>query len=349
MRTGRFLLTPLVTAFLTLAVAAPAVLAATGQPSSGRAPVVAEDRTALELAAEAYALQAHNEQRAAGSTRNGATYADVDGGPALVPYTDMMTVSRWWADRMDLGTFLHNPDYGDQFGHWRSSAENIAAGTIRLPGERDPTREEVLRRTEDLMQRWWESSGHRHTWMRDDWDHLSVGASIRVTTVDTGRGPMEFWTLSLVANFRAHDGSRIDGRGFAADGTTPPNESDTTLPAPSSAASGPFADVAGDHLFARSIGAMAASGVTTGCGTGRYCPDGTVTRGQMAAFLTRALDLPAGSATFADSRGHTFERPIAALARAGITTGCGTDSFCPDTPVTRGQMAAFLERAGLLD
>ena len=27
----------------------------------------------------------------------------------------------------------------------------------------------------------------------------------------------------------------------------------------------------------------------------RFCPDNNVTRGQMAAFLTRALDLPAAS------------------------------------------------------
>jgi hypothetical protein len=69
----------------------------------------------------------------------------------------------------------------------------------------------------------------------------------------------------------------------------------------------------------------------------------------MAAFLTRALDLPAGNATFSDTRGHLFEKPIAALARAGVTAGCGGDRFCPDEAVTRAQMAAFLQRAGVLD
>jgi hypothetical protein len=37
------------------------------------------------------------------------------------------------------------------------------------------------------------------------------------------------------------------------------------------------------------INRLAASGITTGCGTGRFCPSGVVTRGQMAAFLRRAL------------------------------------------------------------
>jgi hypothetical protein len=37
------------------------------------------------------------------------------------------------------------------------------------------------------------------------------------------------------------------------------------------------------------INRLAASGITSGCATGRYCPSGIVTRGQMAAFLRRAL------------------------------------------------------------
>ncbi|NOX23331.1 MAG: S-layer homology domain-containing protein, partial [Actinobacteria bacterium] len=43
-----------------------------------------------------------------------------------------------------------------------------------------------------------------------------------------------------------------------------------------------------------------------------------------------------------------FEADIAKLAAAGITQGCNpptNDRFCPDDSVTRGQMAAFLNRA----
>ena len=35
---------------------------------------------------------------------------------------------------------------------------------------------------------------------------------------------------------------------------------------------------------------------------------------------------------------------IEALARAGITAGCGGSNYCPTAPVTRAQMAVFLER-----
>src|SRR5690606_15058075 len=76
--------------------------------------------------------------------------------------------------------------------------------------------------------------------------------------------------------------------------------------------------------------------------------DGVVTRGQMAAFLVRALNLPRGSASFVDTKGHLFEAEIAAIASAGITRGTNpprNDRFSPDAPVTRGQAAAFLNRA----
>jgi hypothetical protein len=45
-------------------------------------------------------------------------------------------------------------------------------------------------------------------------------------------------------------------------------------------------------VFAADIAALAQAGITRGCNpptNDRYCPDDNVTRGQMAAFLTRAL------------------------------------------------------------
>lgn len=59
-------------------------------------------------------------------------------------------------------------------------------------------------------------------------------------------------------------------------------------PAPASAS---FNDVPTSHPFFREVQALVSSGVTQGCGGGAYCPDATVTRGQMAAFLSRALGL----------------------------------------------------------
>lgn len=52
-----------------------------------------------------------------------------------------------------------------------------------------------------------------------------------------------------------------------------------------------FTDVGSGAPFHREIEALAASGITGGCGSGKFCPDVAVTRGQMAAYLARALGL----------------------------------------------------------
>ncbi len=94
------------------------------------------------------------------------------------------------------------------------------------------------------------------------------------------------------------------------------------------------------------INAVAQAGITVGCGPGRFCPNGLVTRAQMATFLVRALDLPSTSRDhFRDDNSSTHEARINALAESGITHGCGPSTFCPNGRVTRGQMAAFLHRA----
>ena len=121
--------------------------------------------------------------------------------------------------------------------------------------------------------------------------------------------------------------------------------------APCAPTSGPFVDDDGS-IFEANIEALAAAGITKGCNppnNDRFCPDDAVTRGQMAAFLVRALDLPAGPpGTFDDDNGSVFEANIEALAAAGITRGCNppiNDRYCPGEVVTRAQMAAFLDRA----
>jgi hypothetical protein len=106
-----------------------------------------------------------------------------------------------------------------------------------------------------------------------------------------------------------------------------------------------FTDDAG-HLFENDINRLKAAGITTGCTPTTFCPDATITREQMAAFLDRALDPdPTGADFFTDDETSIFEASINRLAAAGITTGCGGGKFCPLTSVTREQMAAFLRRA----
>lgn len=101
------------------------------------------------------------------------------------------------------------------------------------------------------------------------------------------------------------------------------------------------------------IEAIAEAGITLGCNppvNDRFCPEDSVTRGQMAAFLVRAFGFTddGGGDLFVDDDTSEFESEIDRLATAGITFGCNppvNDRYCPDDPVTRAQMASFLVRA----
>jgi hypothetical protein len=53
----------------------------------------------------------------------------------------------------------------------------------------------------------------------------------------------------------------------------------------------PFTDDE-DSVHQFTIGAVAAAGITQGCTSTTFCPKSAVGRGQMAAFLARALRLP---------------------------------------------------------
>ena len=113
-----------------------------------------------------------------------------------------------------------------------------------------------------------------------------------------------------------------------------------------------FDDVDPTGFRARFIERLAELGVTAGCGDGRgFCPDDTVSRAQMAVFLSRAYDLPDGpDPGFADVPADAwYAADVARLAASGITLGCDDGLFCPDADTTRGQMATFLYRAETAD
>ena len=106
-----------------------------------------------------------------------------------------------------------------------------------------------------------------------------------------------------------------------------------------------FADVA-DLTLADEIERLGLAGITDGCAVRRFCPAQAVTRGQMATFLSRVVPQPATDADFfGDDDGSPHQEGINRLAQADIAHGCSTTRFCPNTSVTRGQMAAFITRA----
>ncbi len=113
-----------------------------------------------------------------------------------------------------------------------------------------------------------------------------------------------------------------------------------------------FTDVTSDYWAAKWIEALATDGLTSGCGSGNYCPDDPVTRDQMAVFLLKAKYGSSYTPPAVES-GTSFNDVltdywaaawIKQLAAEGITGGCGTNVYCPGSPVTRAQMAVFLVR-----
>lgn len=108
---------------------------------------------------------------------------------------------------------------------------------------------------------------------------------------------------------------------------------------------GPFADVDGS-IHEVDVAALWAAGITSGCGEWLFCPDEEVTRGEVAAFLARGLELPHPEEhDFTDTSRSQFAAEIAAIAAADITEGCGPDRYCPRSELSRGQMASLLVRA----
>jgi len=113
-----------------------------------------------------------------------------------------------------------------------------------------------------------------------------------------------------------------------------------------------FGDVPTTYWAASWVKQLAAEGITGGCGSGNYCPEGPVTRSQMAIFLLRAKhgssytppDIGVGSGFTDVPPTYWAAAWIKQLATEGITGGCGSGTYCPESSVTRAQMAVFLVR-----
>ena len=113
---------------------------------------------------------------------------------------------------------------------------------------------------------------------------------------------------------------------------------------------GSFTDVPKTNGFYYYVETAFHNGVTGGCGTGTFCPDGPALRKQMAVFLLKSLYgpsyvPPSAAGIFADvPASDPFAPWIENLYNLGITGGCSNAplQYCPDQTVLRKQMAVFL-------
>lgn len=118
---------------------------------------------------------------------------------------------------------------------------------------------------------------------------------------------------------------------------------------PSTAAFNAYFDDIGDNGFAPFINRMNELGITTGCGPKAYCPNGLLTRQQMAVFIIAGMG-EAGStmaydAKFDDIANDGFASFINRMNELGITGGCRDRAYCPGDSTNRAMMAVFLVTA----
>jgi len=122
----------------------------------------------------------------------------------------------------------------------------------------------------------------------------------------------------------------------------------------------PFTDVQTSDPSYEEIVCLVATEITTGVTATTYEPNSFVTRRQMALFLVRAAEeadrlevgdtineLPAPADTdFTDTEDEEqfIEDAISQVAQAGVAQGFPDNSYRPGAPVSRRQMAAFIDR-----
>ncbi|WP_240376109.1 C40 family peptidase [Bacillus piscicola] len=110
---------------------------------------------------------------------------------------------------------------------------------------------------------------------------------------------------------------------------------------------GEFHDIDKDFWAYNSVTDLAKQGVIEGYQNSTYKPSNSITRAEVAAYLTNALDLPRdGNDTgFKDvDASNEYAAAIKAVDEAGLITGNDRNEFMPEDPMTRQQMAVIFYR-----
>jgi hypothetical protein len=109
-----------------------------------------------------------------------------------------------------------------------------------------------------------------------------------------------------------------------------------------------FKDVPADAWYGKSVGFIAARGITSGTGSGNFSPAAKLTRGEFLAMMMRAYGIaPDKNPTdnFADAGSAYYTGYLAAAKRLGISGGVGNNMFSPCKEITRQEMFTLLYNA----
>ncbi len=109
-----------------------------------------------------------------------------------------------------------------------------------------------------------------------------------------------------------------------------------------------FKDVPENVWYNKPVSFIAARGITSGTGNGRYSPESILTRGEFIVLLMRAYGIsPDDNPTenFSDAGYGYFAGYLAAAKRLGISAGVGNNMFAPGTEITRQEMFTMIYNA----
>jgi hypothetical protein len=188
---------------------------------------------------------------------------------------------------------------------------------------------------------------------------VGVGQAVPLQATATGRPPRSYkWTFTGLGGTFVVNGSPATWTAPSTPGVylahldvTNADGAASSVPVTVNVVPSTFVDVPPTYWAWKFIENMYSRGVFSNCSASPllFCPEDAVTRGQMAIILLRAKMGAAyvpPACTVARFGDVPCSSPLAPwvneLVARGVTAGCGGGNYCPDSPVTRAQMAVFL-------
>ncbi|MGN7493389.1 immunoglobulin-like domain-containing protein [Paenibacillus sp. SAF-054] len=110
-----------------------------------------------------------------------------------------------------------------------------------------------------------------------------------------------------------------------------------------------YPDMTATHWAKDAVTEMTKTGLMKGFPDGRFGPEQSITRAEMAAIVTRWLGLAEAAGTPAaidvkDIQGHWAEKDLKLVIQAGLMKGMPDGTFRPDKPLTRAEAVTVLNR-----
>ncbi len=108
-----------------------------------------------------------------------------------------------------------------------------------------------------------------------------------------------------------------------------------------------FTDVPANSAYGKAVTFVAARGITTGTGAGKFSPEEKLTRGQFCVMVMKAYGIKpeaSGKDNFADAGNTYYTGYLAAAKRLGLANGIGNNKYAPDREITRQEMLVLLHK-----